>query len=353
MKFGKTLLDSSFPAWADQYFDYKSAKKLIKRILYAESGKVKTGLVIGSVLEEKQLFRKFLMDELVKIDGFVKSKETECVDHFQKRLLKDARMLLNSPPNHPSAPDVFVSLYDFIEELKRLQQYGQLNYTAFIKILKKYDKYTKSSLKGEFMPEVARHHFYTTSQFPQLLSDSQMVVAQLLEKYPLLNPSTAKKLAKPKSIASLLVNRQSALIYKCFSYLKSISLLKCFLLLSLCLLFESLLLQFAGEPIQATGCVITQQLHTYRSPLLDKITDLIHNRITSKFWLLLCAIVFWAVDSRHGASSFAFVATGFAVKSLAKNIIRSPRGFWLCTSYSAFYCGKGKQTCTRAYIYKV
>lgn len=36
------------------------------------------------------------------------------------------------------------------------------------------DKYTKSSLKGEFMPEVARHHFYTTSQFPQLLSDSQV-----------------------------------------------------------------------------------------------------------------------------------------------------------------------------------
>ena len=38
---------------------------------------------------------------------------------------------------------------------------------------------------------------------------------------------------------------------------------------------------------------------------------------------------------------YLFVVAGFAVKSLAKNLIASPRVFWLFDAHNAFYCGTG------------
>ncbi len=42
-----------------------------------------------------------------------------------------------------------------------------------------------------------------------------------------------------------------------------------------------------------------------------------------------------------GMNMFAFVSVGFAVKSLAKNLIGSPRVFWLFPGHNAIYCGTG------------
>lgn len=99
----------------------------------------------------------------------------------------------------------------------------------------------------------------------------------------------------------------------------------------------------------------------------------LHNLISSHAWLLGCALVYWytshphihipyiqscrsssppvslllvvslprAWDRRVGLHMFCFVAAGFAVKSLAKNLIASPRVFWLFKQHNAFYCGTG------------
>ncbi|KJE89646.1 hypothetical protein CAOG_01083 [Capsaspora owczarzaki ATCC 30864] len=365
MKFGRTIAETSFPAWADQYFDYKSGKKFIKRVVAAAqayraarraaaSGESDDSTTDSSThtaaveaarvhrATEQQNFRKFILGELGKINDFVQLKEDECKAHFERHLMSQAHMLLNSRTSQANAADVFVAFYDFVEELRQLLQYGQLNYTAFVKILKKYDKNTKSVLKAEFMPLVAGQHFYTSNFFPQLLQDSQIMLDQLLVQYPLLNASTARSMYASTHPVQLFLQRPSELVFRAFAYVKRISLNKILLWTVFLVLLESLLIQVAGVQIQATGCTITQYLHdTQRSKLVDDFTDMIHNRITSKFWLLLCAVVLWLYDSRHGSSAVAFVAIGFAIKSLAKNIIRSPRGFWLCTSYQAFYCGKG------------
>ncbi|KNC81458.1 hypothetical protein SARC_06227 [Sphaeroforma arctica JP610] len=97
-----------------------------------------------------------------------------------------------------------------------------------------------------------------------------------------------------------------------------------------------------GPTIQGLSAPLTE----YYQRALDNesyedLSDFLHHAVTSHAWLLLCAIVYWSVDAYEGANLYCLTSIGYYLKSLAKNLIKSPRVFWVSEQIQCFYCGKG------------
>eukprot|EP01137_Pigoraptor_chileana_P009861 Opistho-2@58718 len=328
MRFGKQLLSRIYAPWSSHYFDYKGAKKRIKRInIAAGLMQPKGKMIVGSVEDEKELFKNYMFAQLFRISDFYKQKEIEAVSRYAE-VAEDARQMLLAPLYDDMDMQPVNALYDIFEDLQRLDEYGRLNYMAFLKILKKYDKNTSSKLKDEVLPHLVRQPFYISQALPALLEDAHRLTSALADRYP-----------AARRRQSLAMNNSILLRYATKAF--SISLNRQILYLTIAFVVEVALIRFFGHEVQASGCDVTRFMHSFRHHIFDEISDFIHNVITSQAWALLSAIVFWAVNSNTGANLYSFVIVGFAIKSLAKNIIRSPRCFWLCDTYRAFYCGKG------------
>jgi len=61
-----------------------------------------------------------------------------------------------------------------------LRNYTFLNYIGVLKITKKYDKKTSSSLKPEIVPILIRQSFYTSSVLAGIFTESQIYVSQIM-----------------------------------------------------------------------------------------------------------------------------------------------------------------------------
>ena len=55
-------------------------------------------------------------------------------------------------------------------------------------------------------------------------------------------------------------------------------------------------------------------------------------------------------DRPNGLNMYCVVAAGFAVKSISKNLIASPRVFWLFSEHNALYCGTGMRYFEEGYV---
>jgi len=150
MKFGKTLTEKALPEWKLYFLDYKALKVIIKQISSSTDE------------EHIQLFFTKLAAEQEKIVKFYLDKENWCLQHFEK-LNQQARHLFNmnsqmSESEKTKTLDLFCyttkALIDFDRELSFLDDYIQLNFKAFHKILKKFDKRTGLNKKEEFLNEM-------------------------------------------------------------------------------------------------------------------------------------------------------------------------------------------------------
>ncbi|KAG2178749.1 hypothetical protein INT43_001595, partial [Umbelopsis isabellina] len=167
--FGKQIQSQQFTEWSVHYLDYKGLKKFIKNLLKSVNDKPSTAVTVAAPLphgvspeddrskllqSQKAAFFFKLERELEKINNFYLQKENELKVRLRslvdkKRILQsNGRRLTHESTSLNSLKEAF---HQFEQDLNKIQKYVELNNEGFRKILKKWDKRSKSSTKELYL----------------------------------------------------------------------------------------------------------------------------------------------------------------------------------------------------------
>ena len=130
MKFGKSLLEESLSEYSIYYMDYKQLKKVISKLQSKDKETVRHSFFV------------LLQSELHKVNTFYLEQES--------LILQRLNTLQKLSVNHGKS-SLLEAYNSLLNELDKLQQFITLNQTGFIKILKKWDKRSKSSVKELYL----------------------------------------------------------------------------------------------------------------------------------------------------------------------------------------------------------
>ncbi|KAJ6094689.1 hypothetical protein N7467_002202 [Penicillium canescens] len=164
MKFGKQIQrrQLDLPEYAASFVNYKALKKLIKQL--SATPTIPAQRTAEEIAREddpqfalranKEVFFFRLEREIEKVNTFYLQKESEF--SLRLRTLVDKKRVIQSRTSSNSkAPSNFVSLFEgfqqFDGDLNKLQQFVEINETAMSKILKKWDKTSKSRMKELYL----------------------------------------------------------------------------------------------------------------------------------------------------------------------------------------------------------
>ncbi|PNS13983.1 Glycerophosphodiester phosphodiesterase GDE1 [Sphaceloma murrayae] len=164
VKFGKHIQKRQLdiPEYAASFVDYKALKKLIKKlsatpVIQAQAPGANPDDHLdskASLQANKATFFFRLERELEKVNTFYLQKEAEL--KLRLRTLSDRkRSLQQRGPSASKLSSVYRTLDEgfrlFNSDLDKLQQFVEVNQTAFSKILKKWDKTSKSRTKELYL----------------------------------------------------------------------------------------------------------------------------------------------------------------------------------------------------------
>ncbi|CEO61165.1 Putative Ankyrin repeat protein nuc-2 [Penicillium brasilianum] len=166
MKFGKQIQrrQLDLPEYAASFVNYKGLKKLIKQLSatptipaqrtaeeIAQDGTLDPQ---ASLRANKEVFFFRLEREIEKVNAFYLQKESEFSLRL-KTLVDKKRVIQSRNVSNSKAPSNFVALFEgfqqFDGDLNKLQQFVEINETAMSKILKKWDKTSKSRMKELYL----------------------------------------------------------------------------------------------------------------------------------------------------------------------------------------------------------
>ncbi|KAJ1971002.1 hypothetical protein H4R35_005527 [Dimargaris xerosporica] len=163
MKFGQQLQDSMFPDWRFYYVDYARLKKFIKARMES-----------GFTENDERSFVEMLERELEKVYSFHEVKVGETKRHVQYCQERLASMQRDSTTSDVDYADMEDEINQIIQEFNQLSHFTRLNYSAFIKIIKKHDKHSHYVLKPMFMVRLNARPFFKENFEPLLLNLSRM-----------------------------------------------------------------------------------------------------------------------------------------------------------------------------------
>ncbi|KAI9498998.1 VTC domain-containing protein, partial [Zychaea mexicana] len=147
MKFGDYLNEQVFAPWRHYYVQYDYLKYELRKRQLSD---------MGWTDEDEQDFIRILETELDKVYDFVTAKlvEVEARITYCERTLRISSTSLKSPPSQRQMVDD--TLTEALFDINDLAKFTRLNYTAFLKILKKHDKWTPGfpRLQQEFIPKM-------------------------------------------------------------------------------------------------------------------------------------------------------------------------------------------------------
>lgn len=213
MKFGTTLRKSVYPPWRAQYIDYDKLKKLLKdnnedddswtaedeSAFVDELANVQLEKVHGFVLEVSQKLRDRTSACERKLEPLavgLKADEKEGQKASSKEgdgLFSDAvkddsvkkQQELSQEERQKLLKEVLTELDKVTKEVKELEGFSRINFTAIIKATKKHDKLRGKSykLRPFIDARLARHPLQTEDASPLLyrLSALYSFVRQSLE----------------------------------------------------------------------------------------------------------------------------------------------------------------------------
>eukprot|EP00123_Amoebidium_parasiticum_P018194 comp24129_c1_seq1/m.43808 comp24129_c1_seq1/g.43808 ORF comp24129_c1_seq1/g.43808 comp24129_c1_seq1/m.43808 type:complete len:632 (-) comp24129_c1_seq1:563-2458(-) len=171
MKFTEHLEANAPKEWRFNFVDYKALKGFLRRNTEAARW--------DDNLEAK--FIVMLENELKKVSDFSHVKFDELARRVQ--FLERNINAEKDPANCEKAAQYKQELDEITKEVAKLSHYNTLNYTAFVKILKKHDKYTDHLLHHTFMAVLSTHPFYKMGFDP--------ILSILSRLYSLLKPPTS------------------------------------------------------------------------------------------------------------------------------------------------------------------
>ncbi|KAI0181455.1 SPX domain-containing protein [Hypoxylon sp. FL1284] len=192
MKFGKQIQKRQLevPEYAASFVNYKALKKLIKKlsatpILSAQNdthfppAPVDTQVALQA---NKAKFFFQLERELEKVNAFYLQKEAEL--KIRLKTLLDKKRVLQSRQGVSRRSAKFATLEEgfqqFANDLNKLQQFVEINGTAFSKILKKWDKTSKSKTKELYLSRAVEVQPFFNATVISELSDQATTSLQEL-----------------------------------------------------------------------------------------------------------------------------------------------------------------------------
>ncbi|KAF7331871.1 Cyclin-dependent protein kinase inhibitor [Mycena kentingensis (nom. inval.)] len=231
MKFGKQFLAQQIPGWSSYYVDYKRLKKIISSLTQhrpaSEAAALAVGLRPNDLLDSpatpplfprddgesdspahKAAFFFKLERELEKINEFYLQKEAELKLRLETLLSKRRAAAMRGFPDADTTQSnvewtaVEEGFRHLERDLNKLQQFVEINATAFRKILKKYDKRSKSTVKELYLARQVDVQPVFNRQLISELSDT--VAACLLD---LTDLSSGLKFEGPAATTDVVAQR--------------------------------------------------------------------------------------------------------------------------------------------------
>ncbi|KAF3011496.1 phosphate system positive regulatory protein pho81 [Neopestalotiopsis sp. 37M] len=188
-KFGKQIQKRQLevPEYAASFVNYKALKKLIKRlsatpVLSAQNDPNQPIDSQAALQANKAKFFFQLERELEKVNAFYLQKEAEL--KIRLKTLLDKKKVLQSRQGVSRRSAKFTTLQEgfqqFANDLNKLQQFVEINGTAFSKILKKWDKTSKSKTKELYLSRAVEVQPFFNATVISELSDQATTSLQEL-----------------------------------------------------------------------------------------------------------------------------------------------------------------------------
>ncbi|KAI0853729.1 SPX domain-containing protein [Daldinia vernicosa] len=192
MKFGKQIQKRQLevPEYAASFVNYKALKKLIKKLsatptLSAQNDPHFTPTPVDTQVALQANKAKFFFQlerELEKVNAFYLQKEAEL--KIRLKTLLDKKRVLQSRQGVSRRSAKFTTLEEgfqqFANDLNKLQQFVEINGTAFSKILKKWDKTSKSKTKELYLSRAVEVQPFFNAPVISELSDQATTSLQEL-----------------------------------------------------------------------------------------------------------------------------------------------------------------------------
>ncbi|KAF9392003.1 hypothetical protein CPB97_004593 [Podila verticillata] len=189
MKFGSQLKANRAPHWKFHFVDYDGLKALLKAKSHGRE----------FTEQDEAQFEKLLLTELDKVASFqtlklgeVQRRTEHCEYTIQQHQLSGSSEKLTLASFVATESEI----NKITKDLQDLARFQRLNYTAFLKIIKKHDKHTSgfSSLRVVFTIHLQNKPFHKESFTP--------FVSRLSSLYSIVRTGTASTEAKARSIDS-------------------------------------------------------------------------------------------------------------------------------------------------------
>ncbi|KAF5672435.1 ankyrin repeat nuc-2 [Fusarium heterosporum] len=192
LKFGKQIQKRQLevPEYAASFVNYKALKKLIKKLsatptLTSQNDVLRSATPVDSqaaLQANKATFFFQLERELDKVNAFYLQKEAEL--KIRLKTLLDKKKVLQSRQGLSRRSAKFTTLEEgfqqFATDLNKLQQFVEINGTAFSKILKKWDKTSKSKTKELYLSRAVEVQPFFNATVISELSDQATTSLQEL-----------------------------------------------------------------------------------------------------------------------------------------------------------------------------
>ncbi|ORZ13696.1 VTC domain-domain-containing protein [Absidia repens] len=163
MKFGSQLRDAIYPEWDAAYLDYDGLKKKLRKAErdtpFSERDETEFVELLDSNLEMVYAFHREKMNDI-----------RTRTDHWTE-------VIVSQIPGNDSVEElgrIQENINDIADDINRLARYSRINYTGFLKIVKKHDRHTDYVLRPMFMVRLNQCPFWNENNDSLLLKLSQL-----------------------------------------------------------------------------------------------------------------------------------------------------------------------------------
>ncbi|KAI0433283.1 VTC domain-containing protein [Xylaria sp. FL1042] len=193
MRFGKALRAAIYPPWRDEYIDYSKLKSMLRENTREDDD------VPWTEEDENRFCDEIFNVQLDKVSQF-QSKTASSLQRRADAAFEKLRDLAPSDDKSSSGianellEELRAELDAIVNEVKKLKKYSSLNYTGFLKIVKKHDRKRGGRYKVRPMMRVslAEHGLNSEQGYSPLLNKLSLMyyaINQSLDKdkqqYPL------------------------------------------------------------------------------------------------------------------------------------------------------------------------
>ncbi|KAF1802538.1 VTC domain-containing protein [Mucor lusitanicus] len=162
MKFGSQLKDAIYPEWTPFYIDYDGLKKKLRK---AEKDRPFTE-------KDETEFVELLDNNLEKVYAFHQEK----IEEIKKSIETYDDKINNQIPSQDTTDmsSIQENINWIADDINRLARFSRINYTGFLKIVKKHDRHTEYVLRPMFMVRLNQCPFWNEDNDGLLIKLSEL-----------------------------------------------------------------------------------------------------------------------------------------------------------------------------------